>query len=78
MMLDGKVWTIEEDEYLRIAAEKNKKEERILNWGKIAKEVNVFRRNINYERTTKECQSRYHEISRIHPQREWTDKEIMK
>lgn len=78
VMFEGKVWTIEEDEYLRIAAEKNKKEERVLNWGKIAKEVNVFRRNINYERTTKECQSRYHEISRVQPQREWTDKEIMK
>lgn len=78
IMDDGKVWTIEEDEYLRIATEKFKISQDIPNWSKIAKEVNNYRMKNFFERTVDDCRKRFHEITKRPLQKEWTDAEIQK
>lgn len=51
-VMDGKVWTIVEDETLLSVVNNNKRTNKELNWSKIANEMNKYRVNSFFERTS--------------------------
>jgi hypothetical protein len=77
-IVDAKVWKIEDDELLRVISEKNLVGGKIINWTKISKDVNKHRSKSFFALTPKECEQRYHNISKVSVDKLWTDKEIQK
>jgi hypothetical protein len=77
-IVDSKVWKIEDDEILRVISEKNLVGGKIINWTKISKDVNKHRSKSFFALTPKECEQRYHNISKVSVDKLWTDKEIQK
>jgi hypothetical protein len=77
-VVDTKVWKIEDDELLRVITEQNAVSGKIFNWSKITKEINKHRSKSFFLLTPKECEHRYHNISKASVDKLWTDKEIQK
>mmetsp|Transcript_4460 Transcript_4460/g.5387 ORF Transcript_4460/g.5387 Transcript_4460/m.5387 type:complete len:250 (-) Transcript_4460:54-803(-) len=76
VIIDSKLWSIEDDVILRNVIEKNQKSGQVVNWAKVAKEFNNIMTKNFYTRTGEECRARFHNINNKHHSELWTELEL--
>lgn len=70
-------WTRDDDTKLRMVVEKQKKKNRgVVNWSKVANDLEKSRSHTRYQISKDDCKKRYHQITKQKANKNWTFKEI--